>query len=294
MSNALRMPVAEWLFRMSEAQVPYQARGLAMYAVLFNVTGNTELATLSGMDLDGIADKTYNKWKKFLSDAGWVVIRAGLSGRSTTIEVAAAIEHTAVTFTDVKPRSTSKFYGKRPVKITETKQPSPVKVTVEAVKSAPEPVIFTGPRACIVLPSEVDSTLKNSSLEQSREPAQAPKIDLDEVYNKLLVACNGALDNPVNCQGLLSLVAPQMWLDQGCDLERDILPAVKAVAKKNHGKRLRTWNYFTEAVKEARDVRLKGLGPVPITSTTKLTAKGLTEDQRARVEAALGKAKTNA
>lgn len=138
MGNDLRMSFAEWLYRMSEADVPYQARGLATYAVLFKITANDELAKLSGMDMKGLADKTYNKWKKFLSDNGWVIIKAVTVGRTTTIEVYPAVGTSPVTFTDVKPRDPGRFalgksYETREQVTGESYSPD-VKNTDEAVK----------------------------------------------------------------------------------------------------------------------------------------------------------------
>lgn len=149
-SNSLKMPLAEWLYRMAEADVPYQARGLAVYAVLFKVSSNEDLARLSGMDTKGLADKTYNKWKKLLAEDGWVILKSVTIGRETTIEVFPALKTSPVTFTDVSPRDPARFaknksYGReeeitgesygRAVTITDETE----KVTVEPVKITAEP-----------------------------------------------------------------------------------------------------------------------------------------------------------
>lgn len=88
------------------------------------------------------------------------------------------------------------------------------------------------------------------------------KIDLGALSEKLVAACNGALDNPVNCLGLASLATPLMWMREGCDLEDDILPTLHGYGKSAHGKRIRTWDYFTAGVTKAKDNRLKGLPPL--------------------------------
>jgi len=74
------------------------------------------------------------------------------------------------------------------------------------------------------------------------------KIDYETVEKRLIPAANGALDNPVNCQGLLCTSVPQMWLDRGYDLERDILPSLEAAGRKHHGKRIKSWSYFTDII----------------------------------------------
>jgi hypothetical protein len=136
-SNELRMPFAEWLFRMSEARLAPQARELAVYAVVFKVSSNEELARLAGMDTvvkgESIADKTYNRWKKELTDEGFVILRAVTKGRVTTIEVFPAFKECPVKFTDITPKLSRKFYGSKTygetVDDTDEKQGSDVEVT---------------------------------------------------------------------------------------------------------------------------------------------------------------------
>lgn len=129
--NELRLSLAEWLYRMSESAVPYQARALAIYAVAFKASSNEELALLVGMDTKGIADKTYNKWKRYLSENGWVIVRQVTIGRLTTIEVDPAFKETPVTFTDLVRRNPSKFRKAPDVTITDA---SAVEITDEAGK----------------------------------------------------------------------------------------------------------------------------------------------------------------
>lgn len=93
--------------------------------------------------------------------------------------------------------------------------------------------------------------------------------DLDKLSDRLLSACNGALDNPVNCLGLLNLSIPQMWLKSGCDLELDVLPTLKAAGKKYHGKRIRDWSYFTGMIAEAKARREAGLPEIAISKREK-------------------------
>jgi len=79
-----------------------------------------------------------------------------------------------------------------------------------------------------------------------------------DLSEQLLAACNGALDNPVNCQGLLMMAEPRMWLEQGCDLEKDILPTLRDMGRRYHGKRVRSWNFFSGAIADAKRAREKG------------------------------------
>jgi hypothetical protein len=151
-SNQLRMPFAEWLFRMSEAGLAPQARELAIYAVAFKVSSNEELAKLAGMDTivsgKSIADKTFNRWKKLLTDDGWVILKAVTIGRTTTIEVFPACGSEPVTFTDMKAREARRFYESKSygseVEATDETDVSPVEVTDEARNSYAPAVEPTG------------------------------------------------------------------------------------------------------------------------------------------------------
>lgn len=166
--NDLRMPFAEWLYRMSEASVPYQARALAVYAVTFSVTANEELACLVGMDTKGVADKTYNKWKRWLSENGWVIVKQVTIGRTTTIEVAPALRETPVTFTDVIRRMPTKFKASSSVPITDAPA---VEVTIEPVKITDETSNNYGP--------DVETTPENQPLRARIEPPSGVNIPLE-------------------------------------------------------------------------------------------------------------------
>lgn len=101
---------------------------------------------------------------------------------------------------------------------------------------------------------------KNSQDVLSARASEAQS--LSDLESQLIEAAEPALDNPANCLGLLSLATPHMWLSQGCDLALDILPTLRAVAKMNAGKRVRSWDYFTRSVAQARANRLAGLPSV--------------------------------
>lgn len=100
----------------------------------------------------------------------------------------------------------------------------------------------------------------------AKPPAAAAglRIDSRELSNKLFAACNGALASEAIAPGLASMATPIWWLEQGCDLERDVLPTLTAIGKRDHGKRIKSWGYFTEpvtAAKAAREKPLPDAGP---------------------------------
>lgn len=117
---------------------------------------------------------------------------------------------------------------------------------------------------------EVRVNQQTQQQEAAREAA-APAIDASRPYTidgaalckRLTEVCGPALDDPVNCFGLITGAVPIMWLREGCDLELDVVETLRAMAVKHKGKRIRAWEYFSAAVFEARDRRLRG-GPRPI------------------------------
>lgn len=114
---------------------------------------------------------------------------------------------------------------------------------------------------------------KKRDTEQAAPPEQEPARPAPCVaalpaspllVDRLIEACNGSLDNPVNCLGLLSPATPQMWLARGADLELDVIPTLQAAGKKYHGKRIRDWSYFTPMVADAVEKRKRGFPAVDV------------------------------
>ena len=90
----IKIDFADWLIEMANGDVPYQARTLAAYAASFTTATNTELARLSGIDLNGRADRTFSKWKRYLIENGWIAIEDG--------EVRPALSGIPVVFADLE------------------------------------------------------------------------------------------------------------------------------------------------------------------------------------------------
>jgi hypothetical protein len=76
---------------------------------------------------------------------------------------------------------------------------------------------------------------------------------------EILCEASGITD-ATKTAGLLSLSEPHAWLAQGCDLEMDVLPTLRAIAAR--GRKFNGWGYCTKAVIEARDRRLAPLPEV--------------------------------
>jgi hypothetical protein len=105
-SNALRMPLAEWVYRMRIAGVAREAVNIAFTAALFDITSNADLAELSGHTA---GSRTLDKHKGDLVKGGWVLIPPNRGGRGNGANVLPAVAETPVEFTDVSRRNPSKI-----------------------------------------------------------------------------------------------------------------------------------------------------------------------------------------
>lgn len=80
------------------------------------------------------------------------------------------------------------------------------------------------------------------------------RLELDHLESSLRRAAGGALD-PI-ATGLSILDRPLAWARGGCDLDLDVLPAIRAVAARASPGAIRSWKYFDHAVADAMASRL--------------------------------------
>lgn len=125
-------------------------------------------------------------------------------------------------------------------------------------------------QACLKEP--VANSLINESAVSARGCATLG-VDLEKLSPRLFEAANGAIANPAAFPGLLSMATPMMWLESGADLERDVLPTLKAIGKAKHGKGIRSWDYFNGPIADARAKRERGM-PTGAANGTASTANG--------------------
>lgn len=99
-----------------------------------------------------------------------------------------------------------------------------------------------------------------SSLPLAAAPMEPPaivqtvkaEVPYDELKAKLMEAGGEAIGISA---GLEVLAVPRRWLNAGCDLTDDILPAIRARAAKMPPRSINSWNYFEQAVADARAAR---------------------------------------
>lgn len=117
---------------------------------------------------------------------------------------------------------------------------------------------------CNALEERREEKRREESSVVARERAQETATPPSDFISLMVKAAEPCLDNPVNCQGLLTEATPMMWLENGCDLERDILPTLRAAAITRKGKRISSWSYFTAMIAEAKTKRLAGLPSITL------------------------------
>nr|WP_281277049.1 DUF1376 domain-containing protein [Mesorhizobium loti] len=79
-------------------------------------------------------------------------------------------------------------------------------------------------------------------------------LDVVEARRGELYAALGVTDE-TRSPGLLSLSDPIRWVEAGCDVDADIIPALRVIAAR--GKAPRSWSYCSDAVFEQRDRRIE-------------------------------------
>ena len=124
-------------------------------------------------------------------------------------------------------------------------------------------VTVTAPENRIQITDKEDKAAAVVS-ELPRAKAALPSVtELQKLSDRLLDAASPCLASQAIAPGLAAMTDPQIWLEQGCDLERDVLPAIRAVlARGKTG--IASWSYFTKSVAENRARRLAGLPAVQI------------------------------
>lgn len=108
--------------------------------------------------------------------------------------------------------------------------------------------------------------------------AGEPLPDWRVLEQKLFEAAGPAIDRSLG--GFMHVGIPMWWLEQGCDLERDVLPTIRDVCARVRTDKLHSWKYFTKAVTAAKKQREQPLPTVDLLQVSGATRKS------AKIEAA--------
>lgn len=90
--------------------------------------------------------------------------------------------------------------------------------------------------------------------------------DWKTLNEKLTDAAGPILAELASHPGLMNLSVPTMWLNSGADLDLDVLPTLREIAaKRRAAAKVKTWDYFTAAIANAKQRRERGLTPTETT-----------------------------
>jgi hypothetical protein len=87
----------------------------------------------------------------------------------------------------------------------------------------------------------------------------ATELTYDQLLDKLMDAGGQAMANMASCPGLMGMSEVHRWLEQSCDLEKDVVPAIRSRAAKMKPGAVKSWAYFTDAVVSAKASRITPL-----------------------------------
>lgn len=93
---------------------------------------------------------------------------------------------------------------------------------------------------------------KPDSKHTTLQGAGAPDPDVQNLSERLCEAAG--ITDETKTPGLLVLSEPLNWLENGCDLEEDVLPFLNT--QKSKAGRVRSWSYYRQGVFEYRATRL--------------------------------------
>jgi hypothetical protein len=108
-------------------------------------------------------------------------------------------------------------------------------------------------------PKNPESHVQNLDTNPVREPVTTTRpaaVPMDDVQARCLAACGPGLCETSRRAIVGTSAVADGWLDHGLDLEADILPVIRERTARERRTPIRSWDYFTEAIREARRRRL--------------------------------------
>ncbi len=128
---------------------------------------------------------------------------------------------------------------------------------------------------------QLESSLRSDSKTDDDGAGAKKSLDgprIEDVRRQVVIAGGGALNSQsIEIQPASEIIR---WLNAGCDMTLDILPAVAGVAARCRPGSVRSWAFFSNAVFEARDRRL---APAPTVSALQRAPPGRGETVAARM-----------
>jgi biotin operon repressor len=208
----------------------------------------------------GWSESSVKRASKKLEEDGWLISKR--QRRGPAIKEAAIPDHIAAAIVKEILEVSNLTLLERPIQIPNLKRPQ--QSISQDVSNVTHLKAQEVPKLAPIGNQEVsNSDLRSVKFDQQENQNKnqdniilypRTRESLDKLMDRLFEAGGKTLNR--GHAGFLSLGDPLRWLDNGCDLEADIVPAIrKATAAKRYGQ-ICGWGYFTQAVLETRDRRL--------------------------------------
>jgi hypothetical protein len=170
---------------------------------------------------------------------------------STSPDLVTSTSHKFTKISSLKKTSSTASQAQPPqVDLFDEPQPT----TPETKNSEPEEPLNSGPSVGESKQKRPSHSVPANASQKQRKPAEIV-AEQKATLKALKDAAGEVMKDRVG-----HFTEVQKWIDDGCDLERDIVPAVmsagESALRRNGSKSIGTWCYFRNPVHEARDRRL--------------------------------------
>jgi hypothetical protein len=130
-------------------------------------------------------------------------------------------------------------------------------------------------------PESKEVRIKEITTVDGTRAFERTRENLDWLEAKLRQAAGGCLNQAA--ASLCSMADPIRWIENGCNLEVDILPTVAARAQRAPAGRVMSWGFFTQAVADAKAARER---PMPSGEAQPGNGPGMPDWKRQHVQSA--------
>jgi hypothetical protein len=134
-------------------------------------------------------------------------------------------------------------------------------------------------------PKNGDSRLRNSETNPVREPVNTTQRRgaASEAETECLEACGPGLSESARRQIMTTGHVIDGWLEAGLDLQADVLPIIRQRTATERSNPIRTWDYFTNAIRRAHAQRRRQAAKPKIAENSNALSAGGAFDHEAHL-----------
>lgn len=135
-------------------------------------------------------------------------------------------------------------------------------------------------------PKNGDSRLRNSETNPVREPVNTTQRRgaASEAETACLEACGPGLSESARKQIVATGHVIDGWLEAGLDLKADVLPIIRERTATERSNPIRTWDYFTDAIRHAYAQRRRQAAKSKIAENSNALSAGVPLDHEAQLQ----------